>query len=391
MPTPLAGRRIAVVGGTGFIGSHLVERLVREGADVLAVGRTARHLERLAAVRGECAVALCDLGDPAEVQRTFRTFRPEIVYHLAAHPDGPESFEQFAACLTVNGVGLINALQAATACGAELFVYGDSTKVYGSRAVPYRAAHEPAPLCSYAIVKAAGWQLCQLAAAFAPLNIASVRPTFVYGPRQSRNLVTHVQDCVAAGRPVRLQGGTQTRDPLFVEDAVAAFAAVPQHPASWGHAIPVGGGCEMSVTSLCEAVLTALGARLPIVADADAARPTEVWRSSADNADAQRLLDWQPRVSLSEGLARTVSSWADPAAARPTWFAAPAPQTPAPVASRFIYEIAPNVRFAVLDRRRPGSRRTMSRGGRRVRDIAATTVLQLPALNDHRPIGEGVA
>jgi UDP-glucose 4-epimerase len=339
-------------------------------------------------------VALCDLADGAEVQRTFRTFQPAIVYHMAAHPDGPESFDQFAACLTVNGIGLVNTLQAAVACRAELFVYGDSTKVYGGRAVPYRASHEPAPLCSYAIVKAAGWRLCQLAAAFAPLQIASIRPTFVYGPRQTRNLVTHVQECVAAARPVRLQGGTQTRDPLFVDDAVAACAAVPQHPESWGHAIPIGGGCEMTVISLCEAVLTALGTRLPIVADPAAARATEVWRSSADNADAQRLLDWQPRVSLSAGLARTVASWADPAAATPTWFAATGRGKPVPMASQFLYEVAPNLEFAVIERRRGGPpRRSAERGGRRLRDRtgAAVAVPPLPAFSDRPHAGEGLS
>jgi nucleoside-diphosphate-sugar epimerase len=388
MVTSLAGRRIAVIGGTGFIGSHLVERLVREGADVLAIGRSARNLGRLASVRGDCAVALCDLADAEGVQRTFAEFRPEIVYHMAAHPDGSESFEQFAACLTINGIGLVNALQASVECGAELFVYGDSTKVYGGRAVPYRASDEPAPLCSYAVVKAAGWRLCELATAFAPLQIASIRPTFVYGPRQTRNLVTHVQECVLAGRPIRLQGGTQTRDPLFVADAVAAFAAVPQHPDAWGRAIPIGGGSEMTVTSLCEAVLSALGTRLPIVADAAAARPTEVWRSSADNADAQRLLDWLPRVSLAEGLARTVAAWADPAGATSTWFAPPAGPTASPVGSQFLYELAPDVRFAVIDRRRAGDRRAVPRGGRRPGDEPAAVAVALPAFAGQPEAGE---
>jgi UDP-glucose 4-epimerase len=389
MAASLAARRIAVVGGTGFIGSHLVERLVREAADVLVVGRTTQHLDRLSAVRGECAIALCDLSDAADVRRAFTAFRPEIVYHMAAHPDGPESFAQFAACLSVNGIGLVHTLQAAADCGAELFVYGDSTKVYGGGPVPYRASHDTAPLCSYAVVKAAGWRLCQLAAAVAPLKVAAIRPTFVYGPRQSRNLLTHVHECVTAGRPIRLQGGTQTRDPLYVDDAVAAFAAVPEHPASWGHAIPIGGGSEMSVTSLCEAVLSALGTRLPIVADAGAARPTEVWRSSADNEDARRLLDWQPRVSLSAGLARTVASWVDPSPATAAWFGTAATPAPAVVPSHFLYEAAPGVRFTVMDRRVNGTRRSVPRGGRRLMDDEAVA-LPLPAFGRRPGATEGL-
>jgi nucleoside-diphosphate-sugar epimerase len=374
MAASLAGRRIAVLGGTGFIGSHLVERLVAEGADVLAVGRRVNRLKQLAAVRGSCTVALCDVCDADEIDRTLRTFRPEVVYHLVAHPDGPETFEQFQHCIEVNGLGLVNALRAAAAAGTELFVYGDSTKVYGNGPVPYRAAQERAPLCSYAVVKTAGWDLCRIAAAFAPLHVTAIRPTFVYGPRQNHNVVSHVRDCVDSGQPIRLMGGSQTRDPLYVDDAVAAFAAVPQHRASWGQAIPIGGGSEMTVKSLCEAVLAALGARTVVVQDDAAARTTEVWRSSSDNVDAHRLLEWEPRVSLSDGLARTVAAWADAWPVRSSWFA-PAPVAPpTPHGSQFVHEIAPNVELAVLDRRSPSApidRRATPRGGRRQGDVAA--------------------
>jgi nucleoside-diphosphate-sugar epimerase len=370
MVQSLSHRRIAVLGGTGFIGSHLVERLVLEGAEVLAVGRSVDRVARLSTVSGECAIALCDLRDADGLARTFRQFRPGIVYHLAGHPDAPESFDQFASCLHVNGLGLVNALRAAAASGAELFVYGDSTKVYGNRQVPYRAAQDVSPICSYAVVKAAGWHLCQLAAALSSMAVVALRLTFIYGPRQNRNVVTLVRECVAAGRPIRLQGGAQTRDPLYIDDAVAAFAAVGRQPASWGHAIPIGGGQEITVASLCEAVLAALGAHVPVVADADAPRLTEIWRSSSDNVDARRLLDWQPRVSLSEGLARTVASWVDDRCTSATWFG-PLSRPALASDSHFVYETAPNVRFAVLDRRSGGDRRAACRGGRRSADIAA--------------------
>jgi nucleoside-diphosphate-sugar epimerase len=394
MSVALPGRRIAVLGGTGFIGSHLVERLVAEGAEVLATGRNLANLDRLARVRADCSVALCDLRDAEDVTRTFAMFRPEIVYHLAAHPDGPETFDQFASCIAVNGSGLVNALRASAACGAELFVYGDSTKVYGNGQVPFRASQEAAPLCSYAVVKAAGWQLCQLAAGCSSLQVASLRPTFVYGPRQSRNIVTHVRDCVAAGRPVRLQGGRQTRDPLYVEDAVAAFAAVPLHRRAWGHAIPIGGGHEMSVTSLCDTVLSALGARNPILEDGEPPRSTEVWRSSSDNADAYRLLDWTPRVPLQLGLARTFASWpqaGDPASAA-SWFGEPRPRPRAACEDTFFYEMAPHVDFAVMERRRSGriDRRVLARGGRRSSDHPVPPDPALMALTTDALKGQNV-
>ena len=144
MPT-FRGRRAAVIGGSGFIGSHLTEHLVAEGADVLAVGRTESSLSNLSRVRGDCVVALADIREPDSMIRIFRRFRPEIVFFLASHPDGTESFRQLSECLRTNGLGLINTLQAAAAAGAEVFVYGDSAKDYGNGSTPYRAA-QPATL-----------------------------------------------------------------------------------------------------------------------------------------------------------------------------------------------------------------------------------------------------
>ncbi len=354
-------RRVAVIGGTGFIGSHLTEQLVAEGADVLAVARSETRLTSLASVRASCVVALADVCEAAAIDRILRRFRPEIVYFMAAHPDGTESFRHISECMRTNGVGLVNALQAAGTVGAEVFVYGDSAKDYGNADAPYRAAQPASPVCSYAILKAAGWQLCQLVACFTPMKMVALRPTLVYGPRQNRNVITYVRDCVVAGRPVRLMGGSQTRDPLYVDDAVRAYIAAATQSAAWGQAIPIGGGQELTVTSLCEAVVAALKGSVPVVPGAEQSRLTEIWRSSSDNTDASRLLDWRPQVSLSEGIARTVRAWnprAQPAA----------DVTTRPRRDCYLRASATGVVYRVLDLRDGTDRRAAARGGRRPTD-----------------------
>jgi nucleoside-diphosphate-sugar epimerase len=355
------GRRIAVIGGTGFIGSHLTERLVADGADVLAVARTESRLGNLAAVRRQCVIALADICDPAAMIRALRRFRPEIVFFMAAHPDGTESFRQISECVQINGVGLINALQAAVAAGTEVFVYGDSAKDYGNAEAPYRAEQPASPVCSYAIVKSAGWQLCQLVACFTPMKTVALRPTLVYGPRQNRNVITHVRDCVASGRPVRLMGGSQTRDPLYIDDAVGAYVAAATRPDAWGHAIPIGGGQEVTVTALCQATVTALGGSVAVIEGAEQSRLTEIWRSASDNTDASRLLGWQPVTPLSEGLSRTVRSWMPNI--RSAQEAAPAPQPDC-----YLLASAAGVVYRMLDRREGPDRRAAARGGRRISD-----------------------
>jgi len=356
----LAARRVAVIGGTGFIGSHLTERLVADGAEVLAVGRSDAHLSALAAVRDDCTVAIADVCDGDGMIRMMRRFRPEIVFHLASHPDASESFGHLAAVMRVNGLGVINTLQAAVAAGAEVFVYGASAKDYGNAHVPYRASQPSAPVCSYAIVKSAGWQLCQLVSSFSGLKTVALRPTFVYGPRQGRNVLTHVRQCAIAGRPVHLMGGKQTRDPLYIDDAVEAFIAAATSLNACSHAIPIGGGHELEVSALCETMLQALGASVPVVCGAEPPRPTEIWRSCSDNADALRLLGWQPRVSLAEGLSRTIAEWEIAPTITPSVGKPAGP-------GAYLLAAAPGVVFRMLERRH-GDRRRAFRGGRRESD-----------------------
>jgi UDP-glucose 4-epimerase len=366
----LSGRRVAVIGGTGFIGSHLTERLVKEGADVLAVARSASRLSHLAAVRGDCLVAVADMLDGDATIRILRRFKPEVVFHLAAHPDGTESFAHIAECVRVNGLGLVHTLQAAVAAGADLFVYGGSAKDYGNADVPFRAAQRPTPVCSYAIVKSAGWDLCQLVSRFSTMRTVALRPSFVYGPRQNRNVITYVFECAATGRPVRLMGGNQTRDPIYIDDAVSAFVAAATASAAWGHAIPIGGGAEITVQAICEAALQAVGSTVPIVTGAEEPRLTEVWRSTSDISDAERLLGWRPLVSIAHGLART-------AAASTTRIHKSAllevPIRPRPDA--YLSAMPGGLIYRMLDRREGGDRRQTFRGGRRAEDRRAVAAV----------------
>jgi UDP-glucose 4-epimerase len=309
---PLARRRVAVIGATGFIGSHLTGFLVRAGASVLAVARN-RRLDNLAAVAADCRFAPADIRDRERLCATLAAFRPETVFHLAADVDAPESFEHMRASLAGNAMGTAHVLEAAANAGAETLVYADSCKVYGNGPTPYREAQPDAPLCSYAMGKAAGWRLCQLASSMTGMAVCSLRSTSAYGPRQNPNLITHVRDCARRGVPVRLMGGSQTRDMLYVDDLVRAFAAAAAEPAAWGHAIPVGGGVERTVVEICREVVNALGASIEVIADAQEPRLTEIWRSYSDNAEAAELLGWSPEVGLREGLSRTLEPAAEPA------------------------------------------------------------------------------
>ncbi len=306
MTTNWRGCKVAILGASGFIGSHVVERLVREGADVLAIGRQPGHLRAVSTATPDYRFCAADIMNAEHLVTLLRTFCPEIVFHLAAHPDGAEVFPEMHERVRVNMLGGMNALEATIACGSKVFVLADSTKSYGNHGIPYTATQGVDPLCSYAITKTALWQLCQLAAKVHTLAVVGLRLTFVYGPRQGWNLISYVQKCLREGTPIALQGGSQTRDPLYIDDAVDALLAAALHPAAFGHSIPVGGGEEISIRDLCQMMLDIVGQNLPIIENADALRLTEIWRSSVDNADAQRLLNWTLQTPLTDGLVKTL-------------------------------------------------------------------------------------
>lgn len=303
-----------MVGGTGFIGSHLVDRLEQAGHPVLVISRKSAPVGRAHAESTRFAAV--DIQSPEPVTNLLAEFRPKTVFHLAASPDGKETPSHMRECVTVNTIGTLNVFEAAVSAGSSLFVFADSSKTYGNGEVPYRSYHPLDPACSYAVAKAAAWQMVRIAAMERGIATCGIRPTIVYGPRQRFCLVQHVYECYIRGEAVRLQGGEQTRDLLYVKDAVEALYRVMNSPKAWGHAIPIGGGHEHSIAEWCRAILGHFGSNLEVIEDAEKPRPTEIWRSYCDNAEAGDLLGWQPVHSLGQGLTELYGSPANNAQAQ---------------------------------------------------------------------------
>lgn len=303
---PLEGRPVLVTGAGGFIGASLVRALVREGAHVVALTRARGRMAQ------DCAGALvlvADLLEAEHVREIVSTTRPEVVFHLAAQPDARETGPQVRTCIDSNVTGTANLLEAMRELDDPCLVYGDSSKVYGNSGVPFRSNQPLQPLCSYAVSKAAGWSLIDMYRRVHGLRAMSVRPTLVYGPEQGFNLFSFLCDSVWTGKPeIPLDGGQQTRDPLYIDDAVDAFIRVAEfRDALDGRVMPVGGGRELSVLALAELTVSLLNGKQPVVPRPAQARPTEMLRSWSDNAEIEQLIGWRPRVSLEQGILRTAA------------------------------------------------------------------------------------
>ncbi len=306
--TPWMGRRVLITGGGGFVGWHLVDQLTRIGATVMSVSRQPGRLARLKPT-GQWQYETVDLTHVEDVIRIVGRFHPHIVFHFASHPDGAENHEHAVTSMQTNLMGTVNLLEAMRQAGCGELVFGDSCKVYGNADVAYRSDTPLAPNSSYSISKAAGWQICEMYSRLHGMAAVSIRPTMMYGPHQGRNLISFVIRGVLEGKTsIALDGGSQTRDPLYVDDGISMFIAAGAAASRLrGRAINIGGGQELTVAQIAQTIVDLMGGQTEIVTRASQARTTEMWRSRSDNSEAAEWLGWRPAHTLHAGLRATIA------------------------------------------------------------------------------------
>lgn len=310
----LAGRSALVTGATGFIGSHLTERLVREGARVRAfVHYNSRGdrgwLDRLPeSVAGEIDFFAGDLKDPQATRRAVQG--NELVFHLGALIAIPYSYVNPMDFVQTNVLGTAHVLEACRDLGIDRLVHTSTSEVYGTaQHTPIDERHPLVGQSPYAASKIAADQLAESYRRSFAVPVTTARPFNVYGPRQSaRAVVPAIAVQCLAGGPVRLGSLRPTRDLTFVEDTVDGFVRLATAPGAVGEVVNLGSGREISIGALAETIAKLVDVRVPILEDADRVRPadSEVRQLRAGVDKARGLLGWQARVELEEGLLRTI-------------------------------------------------------------------------------------
>jgi NAD dependent epimerase/dehydratase len=309
-----SGRRVLVTGAGGFIGSHLAERLAKAGAEVRAFVRyTSRGdhgwLEDVApdAARS-IEVFRGDLANPEAVQGAMNGC--EAVFHLGALIPIPYSYRHPREFVTANVEGTLNVLEAARREEPARIVHTSTSEVYGTaQRVPIDEEHPLRPQSPYAASKVAADQLALSYQRSFGTPVVVARPFNTYGPRQSARAVIPTIATQALARDVVELGATSpTRDFLYVEDTAAGIVACSEADGVDGEVVNLGTGSEISIDELAERILRLAGRDVPVSLDEQRLRPadSEVERLVADVAKARRLLDWEPRVDLDEGLRRTI-------------------------------------------------------------------------------------
>lgn len=312
--TSWSGIPVAVTGAGGFIGSHLVERLVELGADVRALASYRAQADdgALRWVPEDIVDAVelqrGDVRDPEAVERLVDG--REVVLHLAALVAIPYSYDNPHVVFEVNVTGTLNVALAARDADVRRLVHTSTSEVYGTaQQVPITEDHPISAQSPYAASKAAADQLVMSFHRSYDLPATIVRPFNTYGPRQSmRAVLPTIAVQALAGGPVRLGSLDPRRDMTYVADTVAGFLAAAATPAGEGETLQLGTGVDHSVADMVASVGRAVGRELVVEEDPQRTRPaaSEVMRLISGPERMRRVTGWEPRWSLDEGIAEVV-------------------------------------------------------------------------------------
>lgn len=307
------GKKVLVTGGAGFIGSHLTERLVREGAAVRALDQYNSQGSRgwldFSEVKETVEFVAGDVADPDIVRRAVSGV--EVVFHLAALIAIPYSYLAPSSYVRTNINGTLNILQAARELGIERVVHTSTSEVYGTaRQVPIDESHPLQGQSPYSASKIGADKMAEAFHCSFGVPVTTVRPFNTFGPRQSARAVipTIITQCLT-GETVRLGSLDPTRDMNFVGNTVDGFLLAAQAPEAVGRTANLGSGREISIGDLAHLIARLVGRPIRIESEKVRVRPekSEVDRLLADNSLARDLLGWTPQVGLEEGLERTIA------------------------------------------------------------------------------------
>jgi dTDP-glucose 4,6-dehydratase len=308
-------KRVLVTGAGGFIGSHLTERLVRDGHQVRALvrynGRDDRgNLSDLPAdIQAAIEVERGDLKDPGAVRRAVDG--REWVFHLGALIAIPYSYHNPYDVVQTNVLGTAHILDACRASSAlARLVLTSTSEVYGTaQTVPIDERHPLQGQSPYAATKIAADALGESYHRAFGLPVTILRPFNTFGPRQSARAIIPTIISQALARPnVKLGRLDPRRDLTYVKDTVAGFVAIAGCDAAIGRAVNIGRGADISIGDLVETIGRRLGQKIAVEKDQERYRPaaSEVERLLAGTGLAQSLWGWKPMYSLEEGLDETI-------------------------------------------------------------------------------------
>jgi NAD dependent epimerase/dehydratase len=317
----LKNKFVLVTGADGFIGSHLVEQLINEGAQVRAFVyynsfNTWGWLDSLPqSLLNKIEVFSGDIRDPNGVRTAMKGC--EIVFHLAALIAIPFSYHSPDSYIDTNVRGTLNIVQAAKDLGVERVLVTSTSEVYGTaQYIPIDEKHPRQPQSPYSASKIGADAIADSFYRSFDLPLTIVRPFNTYGPRQSARAVipTIITQLLNGMEEIKLGDLSPTRDLLYVKDTARGFIEIAKAESLIGHDCNIATQSEISVANLAFELISQINPNAKIITDEQRLRPqnSEVFRLYGSNEKIMKHTKWMPEVSFADGLAETIKWFRDP-------------------------------------------------------------------------------
>jgi NAD dependent epimerase/dehydratase len=312
----LVGKKVLVTGADGFIGSHLVERLLEEGCNVRAFVyynsfNSWGWLDSLPSeIKSQLEIFAGDIRDPNGVREAMRGI--DVVFHLAALIAIPFSYHSPDSYVDTNIKGTLNVLQAARDLGTEKILVTSTSEVYGTALyVPIDEKHPFQGQSPYSATKIGSDRMAEAYYRSFNLPVTIVRPFNTYGPRQSARAVipTIITQLLAGKTEIKLGSVSPTRDFNFVKDTANGFVEIAKSDLVIGEEINIATQDEISVGQLAQEMINQINPKAQIITDDIRIRPekSEVERLLGSNQKIMQLTNWRPEYDLKRGLAETIN------------------------------------------------------------------------------------
>lgn len=302
--------RVLITGATGFIGSHLTQRVMPEGFEVGILKRKNSNTGRIKNMLDNLVTYDVDLRDTQEVSKAVSHFRPDVIFHLATYYAAEHTPQEVSLMVDTNVLGTINLLEASKESMVKMFVNTSSCFVYKESENKLRENADLNPLNLYALTKIQAEQACSFYAEKQGLKTITFRLFPPYGPADhQRRLIPYVIKSLFDGVMLKMTTGKQRWDFVFVDDIIEAYFKllnIPNLPAK--HEIfNIGTENAVSVREVVSRTKEIIGAESEPDWGAIPHRKNEVWFTCADISKTETFLSWQPKIQiLEEGLERTV-------------------------------------------------------------------------------------
>ncbi len=304
----MLNKKILVTGGAGFIGSNLVEKLILLGAKVFVLVRENTDLWRLNPVMNKISLYEADFLNYNNLKETMDKINPEIIFNCMADIRVKRDSELLNHMINNNFNSTLNLIKATKKDSLKLFINFGTCEEYGDGKVPFRESQKEIPVSPYSLSKTMSTYLSSYLAKIENFPIITVRPFLTYGPRQINDqLIPFMIRSMLRGEKVNAGKMEQTRDFIHIDDVVSALVKIPVSEIKNGEIINICSGKEIQIKEVVMKICELTGRSFKEYVETSAPyRIGEMMNFYGSNEKAKKLLSWEPKIPLDEGLKETV-------------------------------------------------------------------------------------